>query len=180
MSTIQSPVSGGQIDRESDGELSLSECYHLLQNRRRRAVIRYLAEHGEQVKIGTLSERLVHKETDEPISSQDRHRVYVALYQSHLPKLDDYGVVEYDKDRGIVRSTPLVSDLYARMKADRTGSGGHRRWPAIAGAVLIACAVLAAVISVSPAISNVWLAGGVGLAAASVGRELVGGERGDR
>ncbi|MFC4436567.1 hypothetical protein ACFO3C_02535 [Halostagnicola sp. GCM10023398] len=32
-------------------------------------------------------------------------RVYIPLYQSHLPKLDECGVIEYEKSRGLVRPT---------------------------------------------------------------------------
>lgn len=35
------------------------------------------------------------------LSSRQRKSVYVALYQ-YLPKLDRYGVIEYDKQRGTV------------------------------------------------------------------------------
>lgn len=173
--TMQSTTEAEVFDShegESDGGLSLSECYHLLQNRRRRTVIRYVAEHGESVDIGTLSEHLVRQETDEPISSQERHRVYVALYQTHLPKLDEYGVVEYDKDRGVVRPTPLVSVLRTRMEADTSTVDRRRRWASIAAGTLVAFAALAAVVSLGAGPPNVWLAGGVGLAASTVGQEL--------
>lgn len=34
------------------------------------------------------------------LSSDQRKRVYIGLYQCHLPKMDKLGVVEYDKNRG--------------------------------------------------------------------------------
>jgi hypothetical protein len=49
--------------------------------------------------------------TVQAISSNERQRVYIPLYQSHLPKLDEEGIIEYDKDRGVVRKTPLVDVL---------------------------------------------------------------------
>jgi len=34
------------------------------------------------------------------LSSDQRKRVYIGLYQCHLPKMDDAGVIDFDKDRG--------------------------------------------------------------------------------
>ncbi|QWC20762.1 hypothetical protein KI388_01090 [Halorubrum sp. 2020YC2] len=45
------------------------------------------------------------------ISSSERKRVYTALQQSHLPKMDDAGVVEFNKDRGVVEPTPALTDV---------------------------------------------------------------------
>ena len=45
-----------------------------------------------------LSTLIAEKETDqEPPSRNDRHSVYVALKQSHIPKLEESSVVEYDE-----------------------------------------------------------------------------------
>jgi hypothetical protein len=37
--------------------------------------------------------------------------VYVSLYQAHLPKLDEFGAVDFDRDRGTVDRTPQTDDL---------------------------------------------------------------------
>jgi len=37
--------------------------------------------------------------------------VYTALQQSHLPKMDDAGVVEFNKARGVVEPTPALTDV---------------------------------------------------------------------
>jgi len=56
----------------------------------------------------------------ENLSSNERQRVYISLYQSHLPKLDNHGIVTYDKDRGWVEPTPLV----ARLRLSRAPASG--------------------------------------------------------
>jgi len=42
------------------------------------------------------------------VSSDERKRVYVALYQNHLPQLDDVGLIEYDQSRGRVAAGPAL------------------------------------------------------------------------
>lgn len=92
-------------------ELSLDAIYHLLQNERRRGVISYLAKHDCPVTRSEVAEQVAAWEngTDvDQIDSQERKRVYIALHQVHLPKLDDAGVLEYDADRGTITPHPLL------------------------------------------------------------------------
>jgi hypothetical protein len=86
-------------------EVSLSRVFGILKNSRRRRVIRYLRRQEAQVTVSDLAEHIAAIENDtEPakLSSKQRKRVYVGLYQCHLPKMDDAGVIEYDKDRGTI------------------------------------------------------------------------------
>ena len=100
---------------ESTGEqpaLEPDDIYHILQTSRRRHVLRYLRSADEPVTLRQLAERIAaweHETTVENLNSDQRQRVYISLYQTHLPKLDTRGVVDYDKDRGTVESTPLAA-----------------------------------------------------------------------
>ena len=89
--------------------IELDQVFGLLRNRRRRDVLRYLSGTDEQVRIGELAETIAARECDKPvrqITSQERKRVYIGLYQGHLPKMDDCGVVEYNQQRGIIDRGP--------------------------------------------------------------------------
>lgn len=80
--------------------------FEVLRASRRREVLRYLDAHDGEGTVGTLAEHLAAEENGtEPslVTSPQRKRTYVALYQIHLPKLDDLGVVDYERDRGTVR-----------------------------------------------------------------------------
>lgn len=94
--------------------VSLDIAFEAGANDRRRRVLQYLAEHGE-TDLAELSEVVAAAEYDgetpETISGQRRKRVYVSLYQTHLPKLDGMGLVDYDDDRGIIRLTQSGGDL---------------------------------------------------------------------
>ena len=94
--------------------LPKDELFHLLQNERRRRALRYLRSHDGVVDMRGMAEYIAALENGVEIrelTSAQRKRVYVGLYQCHLPKLDEAGVIEYDKDRGTVAWSPLADQL---------------------------------------------------------------------
>ncbi|MDG5820455.1 hypothetical protein [Natronococcus sp. A-GB7] len=100
--------------QDSVGEMASlddDDVFHILQTNRRRDAIRYLLEHDEPVKMRDVAEYVAALENDTTVaelSSTERQRVYIPLYQSHLPKLDSEGIIEYNKSRGIVRPTETL------------------------------------------------------------------------
>lgn len=89
------------------GELSPDKLFEILKNERRRRVLRYLWDNDGKASLGTLAEHIAAIENDTTVaslSSAQRKRVYVALYQSHLPKMARNDVIDFDKDRGTVRT----------------------------------------------------------------------------
>lgn len=114
--SIQTPTAEDGAGETVDEQLSIpkDDLFHLLQNARRRAVLRYFATHPDQEEFNmrTVAEAIAAWENEIPVeqlSSDQRQRVYIALYQSHLPKLDDYGVIEYNQPRGLIVPTPLTA-----------------------------------------------------------------------
>lgn len=102
--------------------LTEDELFELLANQRRRHIMHTLMREGETVDIGELSQRIAAWEDGlefEEVSSTDRKRVYTALQQSHLPKLDKAGVVEFDRDRGVVEPTSTLEDVEIYMDVVR-------------------------------------------------------------
>lgn len=93
---------------DTDDELARDDIFHVLQCRRRRLVLKYLQEHDTPAKMTDITEKIAaveHDTTVAALKSQERQRVYIALYQSHLPKLDEEGIIEYQQNRGIVERT---------------------------------------------------------------------------
>jgi hypothetical protein len=114
--SIQTPPAEDAAVEAAENQLSISkdDLFHLLQNGRRRAVLRYFASHPEQEEFNmrTVAEAIAaweNETTVEQLCSDQRQRVYIALYQSHLPKLDEYGVIEYNQSRGRIVPTPLTA-----------------------------------------------------------------------
>ena len=107
------------IDTSASTELGEDQIYHLLQNERRRNVLRYLHDAEEKVSMRDIAEQVAAWENDstvQAITSSERQRVYIPLYQSHLPKLDEKGIIEYDQSRGTVRKTDAADVLYEYLE----------------------------------------------------------------
>lgn len=112
---------GGADSQSASGEgtatrISKDDVYHLLQNSRRRAVLRYLCAHDdtEVFEMRAIAEEVAAWEDDTTVTqlhSDQRQRIYVSLFQSHLPKLSTHGAIEYEQSRGIIRPGPVLPVL---------------------------------------------------------------------
>jgi hypothetical protein len=97
-----------------------------LSNRRRRYVLYYLQDGPGSVSLRDLAERIAAWENDVPVEEleyKQRKRVYTSLHQTHLPKLDEVGVVDYDRDRGTITLADRAADLddYLTVVGDDDG-----------------------------------------------------------
>jgi hypothetical protein len=89
----------------------MTECqiHGLLANERRRAVIERLDASPGTVTVRDLSTAIAETETGQsPPPARVRESVYTSLHQTHLPKLHELGVVEYDRERSLVHVRPAV------------------------------------------------------------------------
>jgi hypothetical protein len=132
MSSTTRTVDGRRSRRTTDGDdvegtetsISDDELFHLLQNSRRRAVIRYLRGREGPIRMRDVAEQVAaweHDTTVAQLSSDERQRVYIALYQSHLETLEDAGVIDYNKPRGVIHPRPLLDRVADYVDADRPG-----------------------------------------------------------
>lgn len=98
-----------------DESKSLDTIFEVLKNRRRRLVLRYLKITSESASIGELAEHVAAIENDieqAELGSQQRKRVYISLYQCHLPKMDDAGAIQFDQNRGTISLTEAADSFY--------------------------------------------------------------------
>lgn len=136
-------------DDRATAELSLDVVFNVLRNRRRRLVMEAIEERDGATTLSDLAEHIGGIENDKPpkaLNSQERKRVYVGLYQCHLPKMDDAGAVEFDKNRGTVKRGPMADTYHTYL--ERPADDG-RSWPryygglsGIAGIALVVTATL--------------------------------------
>lgn len=101
------------VEEAPDEDVSSDVLYSLLADKRRRYTLHFLKQRRESVAVRDVAEQVAAWENGksvEDLTSQERKRVYIALYQSHLPTLDKEGVVEYDADRGVVNLSPSMAD----------------------------------------------------------------------
>jgi hypothetical protein len=90
--------------------------HDVLRNERRRFTLEQLRANGNSLSVRELSEQVAALETGEsPPPRNIRQSVYVSLHQTHLPKLDELGIVEYDADAKAVALTDRVRELEAYM-----------------------------------------------------------------
>lgn len=103
---IETPEQGASSDDVADDvEPPLDVIFDILQNERRRRVLQYLRSNEGPVSISELSEAVAAYENDKRVpqlNSEERKRVYVGLYQCHLPKMDRHGFIRLNKGRGQV------------------------------------------------------------------------------
>lgn len=102
-------------------ELSQDVAFDLLSNSRRRKVIREVESTGAPLDLDYLSEVIAMMETGaasrEDVSYRARKRVYVSLYQTHLPKLDDWDVIRFGERNNRVISASNGPGLLAIMNS---------------------------------------------------------------
>lgn len=80
------------------GDLEAVEIHDVLSNERRKMVIDLLRETEGSMSARDLSEHIAERETGEsPPPRNIRQSAYVSLHQTHLPKLDELGIIEYDE-----------------------------------------------------------------------------------
>jgi len=166
---------------DTDEKLTRDDIFHVLQCRRRRLVLKYLQEYDGDgpARMGDIAEHIAaveHDTTVEALQSQERQRVYIALYQSHLSKMDKVGVLDYNQSRGYVEPTPLAdrftdyidrepsllgdeSETYQDRASDaataditdvRVSEGWHKRYLYAAGASLVVASALSSGLLSSP------------------------------
>ena len=142
----------GQKSRPSGTELSMDEVFELLKNPRRRMVINYLKENGNTATLSDVAEHIAACENDitvQELSSDQRKRVYIGLYQCHLPKMDNFGVVDYDKNRGTIELRESVAQLESYIDSEEETAIDPALF-SVAVALIISVLVVVGVAGIGP------------------------------
>ncbi|WP_135534008.1 hypothetical protein [Halostella pelagica] len=130
---------------EDDNDLSKTEIFDVLRNQRRRYVLQYLKRNDTPVELGDLASQVAaweYNTTIDEVTSAQRKRVYTTLQQTHLPKLDETEIVEYDSSRGTIESTETTDDLNIYLEIVPGNEFAWREYYLSLGAV--SCALVAA------------------------------------
>lgn len=91
------------------------ELYDLLSNHRRRYVLHFCKRVDGPVSLSELAEQVAAWEQDKAvgeITSAERKRVYTSLQQTHLDRLADAGIVEYEGDEVELTDQAEELDIY--------------------------------------------------------------------
>ncbi len=93
----------------TDSELTQAELFDVFSNARRRRTVQYLKRRGGSCSLAPLVEQVAAWENDtDPtdVTRTQRRRVYISLYQTHLPMLEDHGIVDWNPDEHTIDLLP--------------------------------------------------------------------------
>ncbi|WP_205596812.1 DUF7344 domain-containing protein [Halostella salina] len=130
---------------ETGEPLSKTEIFDVLRNQRRRFVLQYLKRNETPVELGDLATQVAAWEYDtttDGVTSAQRKRVYTTLQQTHLPKMDQVGIVAYDADEGTIERTDATAELTVYLEIVPGNEFAWRELYLSLGAV--SCALVAA------------------------------------
>ncbi|RQG99917.1 DUF7344 domain-containing protein [Natrarchaeobius oligotrophus] len=102
------------VDDALEEDLSKGEIFEVLRNQRRRYVLHYLKQDGRPVELGDLAQQVAaweYETTLEGVTPEQRKRVYTTLQQTHLPKMDEAGILAFDSDAGRIEATDRTRDI---------------------------------------------------------------------
>ena len=87
---------------------SLDTCLQLVADQHRRRIIHHLRhEANGTTTLDDLVEQIASRASDSKNGpQQDREELAIQLHHTHLPKLADHGVVEFEHTTGAVRYHP--------------------------------------------------------------------------
>lgn len=109
------------MSETESSQLSQDVVFDLLSNPRRRFILSYLRQSEGPVDLVDLADEIAAWENDtdvENLTSQQRKRVYVSIYQTHVPKLANAGVVTHDQDSGLVALSSDANQIDRHLQGD--------------------------------------------------------------
>lgn len=115
-------------------ELTKDDVFEILSSSRRRQILAYLYRHGGEADLRSLARNTATKETDGPVDDDVAKRFYISLYQTHVPKLEEVGLVRYDRDTKVVELTDRIDEVGHILNEDSTPD---RPWPLYYGTLAL-------------------------------------------
>ena len=120
----ETPQTAGR-HRAADAGPDVDAALSLLANERRRAILRFAANADGVFDINDVVDHVTAQEFGAEHSPSERKRVYVSLYQTHLSRFVDAGVLECrSEEEQTYRATAIAGALCAVLEAATTRFGG--------------------------------------------------------
>jgi hypothetical protein len=114
-------VNGLYVNAQTDQQLSKNDIFGVLQNERRRYMLKILREKGEQ-SVRSLSEEIAYLESGvrEP-KSNFRKSVYSSLHQTHIPKMEGLKIICYNRNTDTIELLPISHDFDVYIESVKKG-----------------------------------------------------------
>ncbi|WP_254768562.1 DUF7344 domain-containing protein [Salinilacihabitans rarus] len=124
----------------TDAGLTQAELFDVFSNARRRRTVEYLKRQNGSCDLSSLVEHVAAWENDadpEEVTRAQRRRVYISLYQTHLPMLEDHGIIDWDPDGHEIELLPSEETFEPYLD----GVGDDRPWHYAYATATVAAAV---------------------------------------
>ena len=96
-----------------------TDLFSILSAERRRMVVKYINRQGKIVELSKLSRAIAAEENScnpEEVTSDQMNNVRISMMQTHLEKMDEFGVVAYDPRTKKTGPTELTSKVAEYIK----------------------------------------------------------------
>lgn len=103
--------------------LAKDEVFSLLSNQRRRYALHACKQADAPVDVSDLAEQVAaweYGKDREELSSDERRRVYTSIQQSHIPRMEEAGVVECERTQVELTERAEKLDVYMDVVPDRS------------------------------------------------------------
>lgn len=97
-----------------EGARSRDTLFEVLSNSRRRYILSRIRAADEPIELSEIAREIGARESQIPpaeLGQTAKKRVYVSLYQTHVPKLEAVGLVEYDDETKTVSVTERTGEI---------------------------------------------------------------------
>lgn len=99
------PETAEDVTNNPPPPLSTTMLFEILANKRRRYVFHSLKENETPIALADLADEVAIRETEtssSEIPAEEVKRIHTSLWHSHIPKLADVDIIEYNQDRETV------------------------------------------------------------------------------
>lgn len=96
------------------GSISRDELFEVLGNERRRHAVEVILDHGGTLDVSSLVDRVAAIENDkleDDLTSAERKRVYTALRQTHLPMIEEFGLIAWDRESDEIEPAETLTNV---------------------------------------------------------------------
>ncbi|WP_436344898.1 DUF7344 domain-containing protein [Natronorubrum sp. FCH18a] len=123
----QEPVSEEPIESSvPTNDLSVTVVLEVIAHRQRREILRFLMDSSDTTTtIDTLAAHLRSRAVEQTGNHLGRSQIQIktSLYHTHLPKLEEAGIIEYDRRSQELRywNYPILEDILECLPAEGNG-----------------------------------------------------------
>lgn len=112
-------MSGRSPDQSESS--SKPRIFRLLASSRRRILLSCLQTADLPLHLSDLAREIAVREHDSPpteLPDEARKEIYLSLYHTHVPKLEEYGIVKFNQERKTLELTNKADHLTPYLERD--------------------------------------------------------------